>query len=222
MMAAYFKTGQHRRPCVFEYFYRQAPFGGLYTVFVGLHAVIDYLLNLRFTEEHIAYLRSLTSSTTSSWTTCAIFRFTGVAGIGARGRSPAAARARDARDSAARRGPVDRDGAAQPGQLPDADRHQSLARQIQRRRQNRHGIRPAPRPGRGRRADRLRGPRTSAARLDQQRRGGLLLRHPVWRHARAQLRHVLPGRGDRLRALRRHLSAFGAVPGRYLRHLQRA
>jgi nicotinate phosphoribosyltransferase len=59
MMAAYFKTGQHRRQCVFEYFYRQAPFGGLYAVHVGLHAVIDYLLNLEFTEEHIAYLRSL-------------------------------------------------------------------------------------------------------------------------------------------------------------------
>ncbi len=59
MLAAYFKTGQHRRQVVFEYFYRESPFGGLYTLHVGLHSVIDYLLNLRFEADHIAYLRSL-------------------------------------------------------------------------------------------------------------------------------------------------------------------
>jgi len=59
MLSAYFRTGQHRRRVAFEYFYRQAPFGGLYAVFVGLHAVIEYLQNLHFTDEHIAYLRTL-------------------------------------------------------------------------------------------------------------------------------------------------------------------
>jgi nicotinate phosphoribosyltransferase len=59
MLSAYFKTGQHRHRVAFEYFYRSAPFGGLYTVFVGLHAVIDYLRNLHFTTEQIAYLRTL-------------------------------------------------------------------------------------------------------------------------------------------------------------------
>lgn len=59
MLSAYYRTGEHRRKVAFEYFYRQAPFGGLYTVFVGLHAVIEYLKNLRFTDEQIAYLRSL-------------------------------------------------------------------------------------------------------------------------------------------------------------------
>ncbi len=77
MMAAYFKTGQHRRQCVFEYFYRQAPFGGLYAVHVGLHAVIDYLLNLRFTEEHIAYLRSLGIFEEAFLDHLRTFRFTG-------------------------------------------------------------------------------------------------------------------------------------------------
>lgn len=59
MLAAYYRTGQHRRKVVFEYFYRSAPFGGLYAVHVGLHAVIDYLKNLHFKEEEIAYLRTL-------------------------------------------------------------------------------------------------------------------------------------------------------------------
>jgi nicotinate phosphoribosyltransferase len=59
MLAAYFKSGQHRRRVAFEYFYRQAPFGGLYAVYAGLQAVIDYLSRLSFTESHIAYLRSL-------------------------------------------------------------------------------------------------------------------------------------------------------------------
>jgi nicotinate phosphoribosyltransferase len=59
MLAAYFKTGNHRRQVAFEYFYREAPFGGQYAVHVGLHAVINYLNNLHFTDEQIAYLRSI-------------------------------------------------------------------------------------------------------------------------------------------------------------------
>jgi nicotinate phosphoribosyltransferase len=77
MMAAYFKTGEHRRLTAFEYFYRQAPFGGLYTVQVGLHAVIDFLSNLRFLPEHIAYLRSLNVFEDDFLDHLADFHFTG-------------------------------------------------------------------------------------------------------------------------------------------------
>jgi nicotinate phosphoribosyltransferase len=77
MLAAYFKTGQHRRPVAFEYFYRTAPFGGLYSVFVGLHAVIDYLQNLHFAEEHITYLRSLNIFEDDFLTHLPSLRFTG-------------------------------------------------------------------------------------------------------------------------------------------------
>ncbi len=77
MLAAYFKTGQHRRPVAFEYFYRTAPFGGLYSVFVGLHAVIDYLQNLHFAEEHITYLRSLNIFEDDFLTHLHSLRFTG-------------------------------------------------------------------------------------------------------------------------------------------------
>ncbi|MBX3062237.1 MAG: nicotinate phosphoribosyltransferase [Anaerolineae bacterium] len=59
MMASYFQFKMHRRRVVFEYFYRDAPFNGQYAVFVGLHALIEYLQALRFTEEQIAYLRTL-------------------------------------------------------------------------------------------------------------------------------------------------------------------
>ncbi|HLY26370.1 MAG TPA: nicotinate phosphoribosyltransferase, partial [Aggregatilineales bacterium] len=59
MMAAYYRTKQHRQRVAFEYFYREAPFHGQYAVHVGLHALVDYLLKLRFEDQHIAYLRSL-------------------------------------------------------------------------------------------------------------------------------------------------------------------
>ncbi len=59
MLAAYFKSGLHRRRVAFEYLYREPPFGGRYAIHVGLHAVIQYLERLKFTDEHIAYLDSL-------------------------------------------------------------------------------------------------------------------------------------------------------------------
>lgn len=59
MLAAYYKSGLHRRHVAFEYGYREPPFGGRYTIHVGLHAVIQYLERLRFTDQQIAYLDSL-------------------------------------------------------------------------------------------------------------------------------------------------------------------
>src|SRR5258708_4033365 len=77
MLAAYFKTGQHRQQVAFEYFYRDAPFGGLYAVHVGLHAVIKYLVALRFEPDHIAYLRTLNVFDEDFLTHLAGLRFTG-------------------------------------------------------------------------------------------------------------------------------------------------
>src|SRR5260221_8561071 len=77
MLAAYYKTGQHRRLVAFEYFYREAPFGGLYAVHVGLHNVIEYLANLRFEDDHIAYLRSLNIFDEDFLTHLGALRFTG-------------------------------------------------------------------------------------------------------------------------------------------------
>ena len=57
MMQGLFKEGLHRIPCVFDRFYRKNPFDGAYTVVAGLEHVIDYLKNLSFNEDDIAYLR---------------------------------------------------------------------------------------------------------------------------------------------------------------------
>lgn len=77
MLASYFKIGLHRREVVFEYSYRNAPFNGLYAVFVGLTDLIEYLQNLRFTTEQIDYLRSLRVFDEDFLTHLGAFRFTG-------------------------------------------------------------------------------------------------------------------------------------------------
>ena len=43
--------------CVFEAFFRKAPFGGRYAVFAGLDEVLDFLENYKFKPEHIQYLK---------------------------------------------------------------------------------------------------------------------------------------------------------------------
>ena len=58
MMQGYFKTN-NRDIVVFDAFYRSNPCNGGYAVCAGLEQVIDYIKNLRFSEEDISYLRSL-------------------------------------------------------------------------------------------------------------------------------------------------------------------
>ncbi len=77
MLSAYYQSGQHRRQVAFEYFYRSAPFGGLYAIFVGLHDVIHYLQTFAFSEEHIAYLRSLNTFSEEFLAHLRALRFTG-------------------------------------------------------------------------------------------------------------------------------------------------
>jgi nicotinate phosphoribosyltransferase len=77
MLSAYFKTGQHRRPVAFDYFYRRAPFGGLYAVYAGLAAAIEYIRALHFAPEHIAYLASLNIFDDAFLEHLAGLRFTG-------------------------------------------------------------------------------------------------------------------------------------------------
>ena len=58
MMQGYFKEGKNN-PVVFDVFYRNNPCGGGYAICAGLSQVIDYINNLRFSEDDISYLRSL-------------------------------------------------------------------------------------------------------------------------------------------------------------------
>ena len=58
MMQGYFKAN-NKNVAVFDAFYRSNPCKGGYAIFAGLEQVIEYIQNLRFSEEDIEYLRSL-------------------------------------------------------------------------------------------------------------------------------------------------------------------
>ena len=57
MAAAYFESGIHY-PATFELFVRRLPYNRSFLVAAGLEQALHHLLNIRFTEEAIAYLRS--------------------------------------------------------------------------------------------------------------------------------------------------------------------
>ena len=56
MMQGYFKNGK-KDVAVFDAFYRKNPCDGGYSIFAGLEQVIDYIENLHFDSDDIAYLR---------------------------------------------------------------------------------------------------------------------------------------------------------------------
>ncbi len=58
MMQGYYKAG-NTNTVVFDAFYRKNPFDSGYAIACGLEQVIDYIKNLNFSYEDIAYLRSL-------------------------------------------------------------------------------------------------------------------------------------------------------------------
>ncbi|MEP0825300.1 MAG: nicotinate phosphoribosyltransferase, partial [Nitrososphaera sp.] len=58
MAAVYFESHQTDRIGVFEAFVRKLPKNRSYLVAAGLEQAIHYLLNMRFTEEQISYLKS--------------------------------------------------------------------------------------------------------------------------------------------------------------------
>lgn len=58
MMQGYFKSNNHD-VVVFDAFYRSNPCQGGYAVCAGLEQVIEYIRHLHFSEEDVAYLRSL-------------------------------------------------------------------------------------------------------------------------------------------------------------------
>lgn len=56
MMYAHWKNGTHQKKRAFDLYFRHLPFGNGYAVFAGLERAVQYLENLRFTEEDIAFL----------------------------------------------------------------------------------------------------------------------------------------------------------------------
>jgi len=58
MTYAEWRAGRHNEPTVFEAFFREAPFKGCYTIFAGTDEVMQFMREFRFTEAHLAFLKS--------------------------------------------------------------------------------------------------------------------------------------------------------------------
>ncbi|MCM3699051.1 nicotinate phosphoribosyltransferase [Paenibacillus macerans] len=56
MIYAHWVNGTHERKTVFEAYFRKLPFGNGYAVFAGLERIVEYIRNLRFTEQDLNYL----------------------------------------------------------------------------------------------------------------------------------------------------------------------
>jgi nicotinate phosphoribosyltransferase len=80
MAAGYFAEGKHEETATFELTIRRLPRNRDFVVVAGLHRVVEYLENLCFTANEIAYLRGLPSLRNASagfWDYLANFRFSG-------------------------------------------------------------------------------------------------------------------------------------------------
>jgi len=80
MAAGYFAAGKHEEIGTFEFTIRRLPRNRDFVLTAGLHRAIDYLLNLSFEADEIAYLRDLPNfrnAPNTFWDYLAGFRFTG-------------------------------------------------------------------------------------------------------------------------------------------------
>ena len=73
----YFEKGYRERIVYFDLFFRRCPDGGGFASAAGLEQVIDYIQNLHFSEEDIAYLRGRKIFSEEFLEYLANFRFTG-------------------------------------------------------------------------------------------------------------------------------------------------
>ncbi|WP_027966937.1 nicotinate phosphoribosyltransferase [Halomonas halocynthiae] len=56
MAQVYFKSETHLQDAVFDYYFRNNPFGGGYTIFAGLEDLLKSIESLRFSDADLAYL----------------------------------------------------------------------------------------------------------------------------------------------------------------------
>ena len=77
MAQGYFKSGMKNQIVYFDVFYRDNPDHGGYAIAAGLEQIVDYIKNLRFTEEDVAYLRSKGCFDEDFLSELRAFRFTG-------------------------------------------------------------------------------------------------------------------------------------------------
>ena len=77
MMQGYLVNGCRDKEAVFDVFFRTLPFKGGYALVSGLEQVVEYIENLTFREEDLAYLRSLNLFKEDFIEELRNFRFTG-------------------------------------------------------------------------------------------------------------------------------------------------
>ncbi len=73
----YFQTGLADQICYFDLFFRKVPDGGGFAIAAGLEQAVEYIQNLRFDEEDIAYLRSRGGFSEDFLSYLSSFEFTG-------------------------------------------------------------------------------------------------------------------------------------------------
>ena len=64
MAYAYWKSGKKDSLATFDLFFRKNPFSGEFTIFAGLHEVLLFLENFKYTVDDISYLKSVLPATT--------------------------------------------------------------------------------------------------------------------------------------------------------------
>ena len=77
MANGYFNDGDKETRVAFDVFYRKNPDRGGFAIFAGLEQIIEYIENLHFSEEDVAYLRSLNTFTEAFLTYLKTFSFHG-------------------------------------------------------------------------------------------------------------------------------------------------
>ena len=77
MAQGYFNEGKKDTVSYFDVFFRKVPDGGGFAIFAGLEQVIDYIKNLHFSEEDLAFLRSKGMFSEEFLDYLKHFRFTG-------------------------------------------------------------------------------------------------------------------------------------------------
>lgn len=77
MMYGYLKKGVHEQGAVYDVFFRNTAGESMYAIMAGLDQVIDFINDLRFSQEDISYLRSLNLFDEEFFDYLAKFRFTG-------------------------------------------------------------------------------------------------------------------------------------------------
>ena len=77
MANGYYELGKGEEIAYFDVFFRNVPDGGGFAIMAGLEQVIEYIKNLKFTDEDIAYLRSKNCFSEGFLNYLRTFRFTG-------------------------------------------------------------------------------------------------------------------------------------------------